>query len=322
MPVSAVSEVTPASLMPQGTIRSYHDRSQSQLSASPCMVTPRATRAPIAPTFRSGCPPDAGSHAPERPSTRIASSPNSAQTPDHRLLEGPHVRHHVHRLAQLHDRVRGELAGAVPGDLAAAVDVDDRRPGVAERPVGHRRPLAGGVDRRVLEQQAAVRDLAENPPPVHRALRLPGLAVVHGFRAEADMRVHEFSIHTIETTTLVIPARQLGRNPNCDQRVRSARHERGRPATAGSHAGHVRLPGSDAGPVHLAPPPGRGAVLGHRLRRPGRVDHRARAHPAPLVPHPLLARRLGRVRHPRVPRVRRHRRGRSGAAARSRSPSC
>ncbi len=82
MPVSAVSDVTPASRMPQGTIRSNHDRSQSQFSASPCMVTPRATRAPIAPTFRSGSPRagEAGIHAPERPSTRIACSPNSAQT--------------------------------------------------------------------------------------------------------------------------------------------------------------------------------------------------------------------------------------------------
>ncbi len=67
--------------MPQGTIRSNHDRSQSQFSASPCMVTPRATRAPIAPDLPLGQPPrDAGIHAPERPSTRIACSPNSAQT--------------------------------------------------------------------------------------------------------------------------------------------------------------------------------------------------------------------------------------------------
>ena len=44
------------------------------------MATPRATRAPIAPTFRSGSPPEAGSQAPERPSTRMASSPNSPQT--------------------------------------------------------------------------------------------------------------------------------------------------------------------------------------------------------------------------------------------------
>ena len=68
--------VTPASRMPHGTMRSYQDRSQSQFSASPCMVTPRATRAPIAPTFRSGSP---GTQAPLRPATRTAATPNSAQ---------------------------------------------------------------------------------------------------------------------------------------------------------------------------------------------------------------------------------------------------
>ena len=53
-PVSADSVVVPASRMPHGTMRSYQDRSQSAFSAKPCMVAPRATRAPIAPTLRSG----------------------------------------------------------------------------------------------------------------------------------------------------------------------------------------------------------------------------------------------------------------------------
>ena len=44
----------PASLMPHGTNRSYHARSTSQLSANPCMVTPRLTRMPIAAILRSG----------------------------------------------------------------------------------------------------------------------------------------------------------------------------------------------------------------------------------------------------------------------------
>src|SRR5207237_8159872 len=42
-PSSAVSEVTPASRMPQGTKRSKLLRSQSQLMAKPCWVTPRET---------------------------------------------------------------------------------------------------------------------------------------------------------------------------------------------------------------------------------------------------------------------------------------
>ena len=87
-PASMDSVLTPASRIPHGTMRSYHDRSQSQFSANPCMVTPLATRAPIAPTFRSAHPsPDPSPsgpppviHAPLRPSTRPAVTPNSAHT--------------------------------------------------------------------------------------------------------------------------------------------------------------------------------------------------------------------------------------------------
>ena len=45
---------------------------------------------------------------------------------DQGLLQAAHVRDHVHRARELLDRVADQLAGAVPGDLAAAVDVDDR----------------------------------------------------------------------------------------------------------------------------------------------------------------------------------------------------
>ena len=65
-PVWADSVVVPASRMPHGTIRSYQDRSQSAFSANPCMVTPRATRAPIAPTLRSGWFSSPGTQAPLR----------------------------------------------------------------------------------------------------------------------------------------------------------------------------------------------------------------------------------------------------------------
>ena len=53
-PTSCESVVTPASAMPQGTNRSYQPRSTSQLSEMPCIVTPCATRSPMAPTLRSG----------------------------------------------------------------------------------------------------------------------------------------------------------------------------------------------------------------------------------------------------------------------------
>ena len=126
--VPAHSDVTPASVMPHG-----HDPVEpatgrgSQLSAKPCIVTPCATRTPIAATLRSGrrgrrraarrrC-----GRRPGRPST-----PSSAQTSMSSALEPADVGDHVDRVGQPHDRIADELARAVPGDLAAAVDVDDR----------------------------------------------------------------------------------------------------------------------------------------------------------------------------------------------------
>jgi hypothetical protein len=42
-----------------------------------------------------------------------------------RLLKSPNEIHHVQRFGQPDDRIPDQLAGAVPGDLAAAVGVDD-----------------------------------------------------------------------------------------------------------------------------------------------------------------------------------------------------
>jgi hypothetical protein len=42
------------------------------------MVTPRATRAPIAPTLRSGPLSSPGTQTPLRPATRSVATPNSA----------------------------------------------------------------------------------------------------------------------------------------------------------------------------------------------------------------------------------------------------
>jgi hypothetical protein len=75
---------------------------------------------------------------------------------DQALLDAPHVLHDVHRLDQLEDRVADQLAGTVPGDLAAAVDVDDRGAAAARAFLVEGAPAAG-VDRRVFEQQEGVR---------------------------------------------------------------------------------------------------------------------------------------------------------------------
>src|SRR5438552_1886901 len=55
--------------------------------------------------------------------------------PDHGLFQRAHVGHDIQRLAELDDRIPGQLPRAVPGDLAAAVHVDDRRSRIAEWPV-------------------------------------------------------------------------------------------------------------------------------------------------------------------------------------------
>ena len=79
----------------------------------------RADRRRRAPTPRSGrrrvpvARPEAGAHR------------------DQRFLKAPNEFHHVERLGQADDRIADQLAGAVPGDLAAAVGVDD---GGARRP--------------------------------------------------------------------------------------------------------------------------------------------------------------------------------------------
>jgi hypothetical protein len=64
----------------------------------------------------------------------------------------------------------------------------------------------------MLEEQAAIGNLAADSPPVHRALHVPPVNVVHGVRPEACVRVNEFSIHTIEGTTRVRPPRLQGTN--------------------------------------------------------------------------------------------------------------
>ena len=183
-PASADSVVTPASRMPHGTMRSYHDRSQSQFSASPCMVAPRATRAPIAPPCDPGSPRDPGAAAARHPHRRDT---ELGAGPDHGLFERPHVGDHVDRLAELDDRVGGQLPGPMPGDLAAAVHVDDRRAWIPGRPVGRGRPLACRVHGLMLEQQAAVRNLVGHPPRMDAPLQIPALDVVDRGRAEGQV---------------------------------------------------------------------------------------------------------------------------------------
>ncbi len=171
-PSSRDSEVTVASAMPHGTIRSYAVRSGSQFSAKPCMVTPRATRMPIAATLRA----PSGVHTPLRPSTRSVGQAQLGAHVDEQPLERADVGDDVDGVGQPDQRVAGDLPRAVPGDLAAAVDVDDR--GAVLRALPRVGALAGRVDRRVLEQQGDVLG-ARDDLGVHRLLQAPRVVVRH-----------------------------------------------------------------------------------------------------------------------------------------------
>ena len=59
---------------------------------------------------------------------------------DQRFLDAPNVIDHIERLGQPDDRVADQLARPVPGDLAAAVGVDDR---VCRRSAARAAPCAG-----------------------------------------------------------------------------------------------------------------------------------------------------------------------------------
>ena len=191
-PSSRLSEVTPASAMLHGTNRSNQPRSTSQLSEKPCIVTPRLTRMPSAAILRSGRLPVAGSSArsqtPLRPGHAGGGDAEVGADPDQRLLDPAYVVDDHDVVGQRDDRVADQLAGAVEGDRAAAVDVDDRRAGRVGGTVVRLGALAGGEDRRVLEQQRRVGLVAVGDALVHLALEVPRGEVVERCRRARTSR--------------------------------------------------------------------------------------------------------------------------------------
>ena len=142
---------------------------------------------PSAATLRSGRPPRCSSAAiqtPLRPGDPGGDDAELGAGVDQRLLDAADVVDDEHVVGQRDDRVADQLAGSVEGDLAAAVDVDDRDV-VAERPLVGLGALAGGEHRRVLEHQHRG-GAAGDDPRVHLALQVPGRQVVHRLVAEAD----------------------------------------------------------------------------------------------------------------------------------------
>jgi hypothetical protein len=132
-PASRTIEVTPTPCRPQGWTNPNGVRSGSTFRASPWKLTVAAGR-----------------------DTEVAAGA------DHDFFQPVH---HVHDAdshpRQVHDGVDHQLARAVVGDVAAALDLEDRDPAACERFLGHEKTLASaalaeGEDRRVFEEQHGV----------------------------------------------------------------------------------------------------------------------------------------------------------------------
>ena len=88
-----------------------------------------------------------------RGGSAVDAAPLDAEDRTHRdqcFLEESHVPDDVDRLGQFDDRVPDELTGTVPGDLSAAVHIDDRRS--VDGTIAGFGSSPRGVDGRVLEQ--------------------------------------------------------------------------------------------------------------------------------------------------------------------------
>src|SRR5699024_5308968 len=103
---------------------------------------------------------------------------------DDRVLEGADVGDDVHRRSQPDDRVDDDLAGAVPRDAAAPVDVDDGA--AVDRTVGPGRALAGRVDRLVLEDEQRVPGSPGHHLLVDGPLQVPSGLVVDAALTKTD----------------------------------------------------------------------------------------------------------------------------------------
>lgn len=105
----------------------------------------------MAATLRAGLP---GSQTPDRPVDAAGVQAQIGADLDQRFFKAPNVIDHVEGFGQPDDRVADQLPRTVPGDLAAAVGVDDRS-AVNGSLVCLGTP-SGGVDRGVFQQQQRV----------------------------------------------------------------------------------------------------------------------------------------------------------------------
>ena len=119
----AIEPITAAS-SPHGLMAAKRPRSVATLRANPCSVTQRLTATPIDASLRSA----AAFQTPVHPALRVPDETEARERADDRLLEVAQVDVQVALgVAQQEDRVADELAGAVIGDVAAALDLVQRR---------------------------------------------------------------------------------------------------------------------------------------------------------------------------------------------------
>ena len=108
-------------------------------------------------------------------------TPSAGEHVDQHPFERADVADDVDGVVEAEDRVPDELSRPVPGDLAAAVDVDDGGPvGRTFVRVGS---LARGVHRRVLEEDDGIGRPACDDGSVQGTLLLKGLEIRHGVGA-------------------------------------------------------------------------------------------------------------------------------------------
>ena len=163
--------VTSRSVMPQGTIQSKSRRSVVTFSAKPCEVTPCETWTPMAAIFFSGCCRRRCVQTPVQLADALRHHAEVAAGADEDLFEQADVvdRAEVRAFfagevaAQIDDRIADELAGAVVGDVAAAIDLVELDAALREEFIAGENVGAVGVaakreDGRMLEQQQRVAD--------------------------------------------------------------------------------------------------------------------------------------------------------------------
>ena len=83
----------------------------------------------------------------------------------------------------------------MPGDVAAAIDVDDGCARITDWPVEGSRPFASRVDGLVLQQQAGIGDQASHPLLVDLSLQLPGIGIANRGGSQAEASEHQLIVH-------------------------------------------------------------------------------------------------------------------------------